>query len=236
MWFYDASIKFSLFSLITVNLIAIPCILGIIFVYIFVGKIGSYQTEFIMSYIFHLAILHICLACIQLNHNDLSEKKVAATILSYLSYYAFLACLSWLYVCCFDIFYIMKTYRQKFIVKHGTNRANFKANIVVYYLVAFAVPIILTLIIAGIMHIFNVDSKKNHDSTKILFELKNGEKNQEFEFVLVPLFLMLGLGIIIFVMTKIQMVKAFLEAFYEKRCPDKAEIEKERKRLEICQT
>lgn len=191
------------FSFPPVNVIVVPCILMTIFVYIFFGKIGKNQTKFLLFYVIHLVLLHVCLAVTKIFMNEINDSKFC-DLMTYASYYSLFGCFSWLCVICHNIWRKLNFKAAKSLeigapLQGGSSKKNVEEQFYFYCLIALGVPAIITIIISIIDTLIGVEDFQQCQ------RLQHEMKSLKFDYVYLPIAIAMTCGIIFYSRTKSQL-------------------------------
>lgn len=190
-------------------------LLILIFAYNFFHK--KYQINLSVVYVFHITLLHTCLAikhCI-----GVLGSTQLCRFLTYATYYSLVACFAALLVVCYCFWRQLnknvsnedtseETELQDFTNGHpqSTKTANQKADNqqdskykTIQIVLAFAVPLVFTLVV------FIIDAMRNLYDFNQCFRVQFGIKNIELSYAVVPIIILMVFGIITLYLITIQL-------------------------------
>lgn len=177
-----------------------------IFVYIFLDKIGKDQTKYLLFYVIHLVLLHVCLAVTKIFMNELNNSNFCNPI-TYASYYSLLACFAWLITLCHNVRRSL-SFASDVSVESGASLQGGKVKhqeaqerFYFYCLFALGLPTIITILISVIDTA--IDAKDFGQCSRLQYS----EKAIKFDYVFLPIAIIMTCGILLYAETKSQLAR-----------------------------
>lgn len=172
-------------------------------VFTFYERVGETQKKYFAFYLVNLATLHICLAITKLIPYELKTQPLACAAFSYASYYSLVACFSWLYVMCNDVFYSINKLRNS---DEDAPRNCSSIRLWMYNLCAVGLPVLITVMVyIGDQHLGSTNFQR-------CTRLRSDMKKPQLYYVFTPILAIVMCGIILFAQTKMRIQTIVREA------------------------
>lgn len=174
-----------------------------VFIYVFVEKIGKIETNIMLCYIVHLAVLHICLAITKLFHHKLNGQRFLCGHFTYLFYYSIISCFSWLLLMCLDVFGNLKFCKTILRMNSGDEmtQTNIQREMLankrffIYGSVTMGCSILATVII------FLLDLKYRGDDYYYCLRFQFEADKSHFDYSFVPFIIVVSCAMILYALT-----------------------------------
>lgn len=189
----------------TVNFIVVPLIILMVFIYIFVEKIGKIETNIMLCYIVHLAVLHVCLAITKLFHHKLNGQRFFCNHFTYVFYYSIISCFSWLLLMCLDVFgnlkfckVILRMESEEMTQNNIQRELLANKRFFIYGLITMGSSIVATIII------ILLDLKFKPDDYYYCLRFQFEADKSHFDYSFVPFLIVVACAMIIYSLTNTQ--------------------------------
>lgn len=182
-----------------------PLVVLMVFIYIFLEKIGKLETNIMLCYVIHLAVLHIFLGITKLFHHKLNGEQFLCNIFTYLFYYSIIGCFSWLLVMCSDIYWNLVFYRSILRMDSDEMTQNnikreleAKKRFHIYGLGAIGIPTVITFLLI----ILDIYFKSDDFYYCVRFQFEASKASFDYSFA--PFLIIMSCGMILYAHTNTQ--------------------------------